>query len=390
LTVDDQDEGILTPAQSKKISVGFGDHIVKCVVEGTPDLMWRKLVQVKNTEQVAAMIGLKALHVQYDDAVRQVQQQKENAGHAQRQGDRPSIAKPGSSTAETPRQPQAEIELEDTLNAKSVVNPLPFGVRVDLVRIIPEVFVPVTVRVWNRDLTFVNHGDTKRATINLFIRISSIPSNTVEAKYFRTLDIDSPIQPSALDLKKSTVCWNRFWSKPGAYKFEIAMLDVNGGRKGARSKEIVIEGFPQGKLAASSLIVADKMERIPKGSDQVDFAIGETFVRPMVPSGDDKPPTFIRDQKLNFWVQIYNLALEGKARTPSTTVEYDIVEISSNKSLLHNVETINRMDADGGQITLSRSVPLGTVQPGTYKLEIRVNDNISEQTVDPSAIFAVE
>ena len=28
--------------------------------------------------------------------------------------------------------------------------------------------------------------------------------------------------------------------------------------------------------------------------------------------------------------------------------------------------------------------------PGTYKIEIKVNDNISKQTIDPSAVFAVE
>jgi hypothetical protein len=82
LTVDDQDEGVVTPAQSKKINVGLGDHIVKCVVENFPDLMWRKIVEVKSSDQVAAMVQLKALHIQYDQAVGQAQQQKEQAAAA--------------------------------------------------------------------------------------------------------------------------------------------------------------------------------------------------------------------------------------------------------------------------------------------------------------------
>lgn len=79
LTVDDQDEGVITPDQSKKINVGLGDHIVKCVIEKAPDLMWRKVVEVKSSEQVAAMVALKALHIQYDQAVGQAQQQKDQA-----------------------------------------------------------------------------------------------------------------------------------------------------------------------------------------------------------------------------------------------------------------------------------------------------------------------
>lgn len=79
LTVDDQDEGLITPAQSKKIRVSLGDHIVKCVVEQIPDLMWRKVVQVKGSDQVVAMVALKALHIQYNQAAGRVQQQKEKA-----------------------------------------------------------------------------------------------------------------------------------------------------------------------------------------------------------------------------------------------------------------------------------------------------------------------
>ena len=76
LTVDDQDQGIITPAQSKKITISLGDHIVKCVVDGIPDLVWRKIVEAQSSQQVAAIIALKALHVQYDQAARNAQQQR--------------------------------------------------------------------------------------------------------------------------------------------------------------------------------------------------------------------------------------------------------------------------------------------------------------------------
>jgi hypothetical protein len=85
LTVDDIDEGVVTPDHAKKIDVGLGDHIVKCVIEGAPDLMWRKAVEAKSSEQVVAIVALKALHIQYDQAVGQVQQQKEKATAAQEQ-----------------------------------------------------------------------------------------------------------------------------------------------------------------------------------------------------------------------------------------------------------------------------------------------------------------
>jgi len=44
----------------------------------------------------------------------------------------------------------------------------------------------------------------------------------------------------------------------------------------------------------------------------------------------------------------------------------------------------------GDQVTLQKSIVSANLQPGIYKIQIKVNDNISKQTVDPSAVFAVE
>ena len=33
---------------------------------------------------------------------------------------------------------------------------------------------------------------------------------------------------------------------------------------------------------------------------------------------------------------------------------------------------------------------ISNLQPGLYKIEIKVNDNLSKQTLDPTATFAVE
>jgi hypothetical protein len=44
----------------------------------------------------------------------------------------------------------------------------------------------------------------------------------------------------------------------------------------------------------------------------------------------------------------------------------------------------------GDQVTLQKSITAANLQPGTYKIEIKINDNISKQTIDPSAVFAVE
>jgi hypothetical protein len=44
----------------------------------------------------------------------------------------------------------------------------------------------------------------------------------------------------------------------------------------------------------------------------------------------------------------------------------------------------------GDQVTLQKVVASANLDPGVYRIQIKVNDNISKQTVDPSATFQVE
>lgn len=79
LFVDSEDKGVITPAASQKFKIGPDEHILKCSVDGIPDLVWRKVVDAKGASQVAAVISLKALHIQYDQTIAKVKSQKAEA-----------------------------------------------------------------------------------------------------------------------------------------------------------------------------------------------------------------------------------------------------------------------------------------------------------------------
>jgi len=169
--------------------------------------------------------------------------------------------------------------------------------------------------------------------------------------------------------------------------------DVNGDRKGVFSRSITVPEYVEDKLATSSLIVADQMEPVPtKAIGSGSFVIGTTKVRPRVGAADGKPAVFKRDrdQKLNFWMQVYNLGVDEKTHKPSATFEYDITNVATNKPVVQKVESTDTMGNLGDQVTLQKSIAAANLQPGVYRIQIKVNDNISKQTVDPSATFAVE
>ena len=149
----------------------------------------------------------------------------------------------------------------------------------------------------------------------------------------------------------------------------------------------------EGGGETSTLIVADQMEAVPtKAIGSGSFVIGTMKVRPRVAPADGKPAIFKRDKdlKLNFWMQVYNLGVDEKTHKPSATFEYNITNIATNKPVVQKTETTDTMGNLGDQVTLQTSIVPANLQPGVYKIQIKVNDNVSKQTVDPSAVFAVE
>jgi len=133
------------------------------------------------------------------------------------------------------------------------------------------------------------------------------------------------------------------------------------------------------------------MERVPTRNVGTGmFVIGETKVVPRVPAADGKPAVFKRDQKVNFWMQVYNLGTDEKTHKPSATFEYDVVDAASNKAVIHTVESTEKMGNIGDQVTLQKTLSAANLNPGVYRIQIKVNDNISKQTVGPTATFSVE
>jgi len=284
-------------------------------------------------------------------------------------------------------------DLEEIVNTKIVTNLMPFDVRTDFVKVTGDtVLVPITVQLKYRDITFANKDGVQRGTVNIFMRVSTLTGRIVQTQE-EPVQVDVPAELLPRTAENSAIYWKALPLRPGRYKVEIAVKDVNGDRKGLWSRGIVVPEYSDDKLSTSSLIVADVMEPVPtKDIGTGNFVIGTTKVRPRVAAADGKPALFKRDkdQKLNFWMQVYNLGVDEKTHKPSATFEYDITNLATNKQVVQKTETTDTMGNIGEQVTLQKSIKADNLQPGTYKIEIRVNDNVSKQTINPSALFAVE
>ncbi|HVR23559.1 MAG TPA: GWxTD domain-containing protein, partial [Candidatus Polarisedimenticolia bacterium] len=284
-------------------------------------------------------------------------------------------------------------DLEEIVNTKLITNLMPFDVRSDFVKVTGDtVLVPITIQMKYRDITFANKDGVQRGTVNIFGRVSTLTGRVVQT-FEDTAQVDVPAELLPRTAENSSVYWKALPLRPGRYKVEIAVKDVNGDRKGLWSRGIVVPEYSDDKLSTSTLIVADQMESVPtKDVSTGSFVIGVTKVRPRVAPANGKPALFkrSRDQKVNFWMQVYNLGVDEKTHKPSATFEFDIVNVATNKPVVQKTESTEQMGNVGEQVTLQKSIASANLLPGIYRIEIKVNDNVSKQTVDPSATFAVE
>ena len=283
-------------------------------------------------------------------------------------------------------------DLEEVVSHKISVNLMPFDVRADFVKVTSDtVLVPVTIQIKNRDITFQNKEGVERGTVNIFGRVTTLTGKIVQT-FEDTVQVDVPAELLPKTAENSSVYWKALPLRisQNRYRLDVVVKDVNGDRTGSWSHAIQIPDFSEYKLSSSTLIIADQMEPVAtKNVGTGNFVIGTTKVRPRVAPSDGKPILFKRNQKLNFWMQVYNLSVDEKTHKPSATIEYNVTD-ANNKAVIHTVESTDTMGNVGDQVTLQKTLSAANLPPGLYKIEIKVNDNLSKQTVDPTATFAVE
>jgi GWxTD domain-containing protein len=270
--------------------------------------------------------------------------------------------------------------------------PFLFDVRTDYVKVTNEtVIVPITLQIRNKDITFNNKDGVAMGTVNILGRVSNLNHKPIET-FEETVIVNVPSELLARTQNNVSVYWKALPLRPGLYKIDIVIKDVNNpDHIGTWRRSVNVPKYDDDKLAASSLILADEMFRVPsKEIGAGNFVIGNTHVRPRVPSGIAAPVTFHRAQSLNFWMQVYNLGIDQKSKQNSATIDYQVVDVDNNKTILQTQELTSKTNPNSDQVTLERSMPLASLQPGKYKINITVNDGVSGQKIAESAPFIVD
>jgi GWxTD domain-containing protein len=277
-------------------------------------------------------------------------------------------------------------DLEALVNTRITFNVLPMLVRVDYVRVTESsVIANVTVQFENKDLQFQQKEGVQKSVINLFGRVTTMTRRPVTT-FEKPLEITiAPEMLQKLTAQRS-IYQQSIPLTPSRYRLNIVAKDVIGGNINNYEVALDVPHFDEEKLASSSLILADTIEKLPtKSIGGGMFSIGDTKVRPRL--GDK----FSRAEKLGIYLQFYNWAPDEKTQKPSGDITYEITKIGSTDGpVLNYTEELSKIpNASASQVTIEKLLPLKDMVPGAYTLKVKATDKKAGQSIQQQTNFTV-
>src|SRR5205814_322811 len=250
-------------------------------------------------------------------------------------------------------------DLEAVVTSRIVRDQLHFTWRTDYLKVTNDtVLVPVTIQVPNSQLSFQSKDGIHSATMNIFMRVSTLTGRVVQTQE-DPVSRDFPDSLYQQSLKLQSIYQKAIPLRPGLYRLDLVIKDVQSGNIGVVNSRLQVPRYEDDKLEASSLILADQLERVPAkqiGAGQ--FVLGSSKVRPRLDAD------FTTADRLGIYMQVYNLKPDDKSHKSSATFEYTVKK--GKDQIMQFKETSEEMRQTGDQVTLERLLPLATLSPGKY------------------------
>jgi len=286
--------------------------------------------------------------------------------------------------AKVQRPPEVKYkDLEAIVTSHMVRDALKFQYRTDFMKVTSDtVLVPVSIQIPNNQLSFKSKEGVHSAELNIFGRVSTLTDKVVQT-FEDPVIKDYPDSLFSQAVKQQSIYQKALPLRPGLYRLDIVVKDVNSGNVGAVNTRLAVPRYDENKLEASTLILADQIERVPAkqiGTGQ--FVLGSSKVRPKLDA------SFSPSEKMGIYLQVYNLKPDEKTHKSDASFIYTVKR--GDQQVMQFKETSADMKQTGEQVTIERLLPLATLTPGKYTLEVSATDKLAQSTISRSADFTIK
>jgi hypothetical protein len=171
---------------------------------------------------------------------------------------------------------------------------------------------------------------------------------------------------------------------PGEYSALIAISDA--GKTGAVKKPLSVPDYKT-NLAVSSIIFMSEFKQLPDGQGKPEptaYTFGRTKITPSIDH------VFKQSGDLQFLYEIYNAQPDASGQVKIENLEEVIRFEKTGANPKQGRPGPPRGFVIGKKITVPTGYPLGTFQPGEYKMTLTITDKTSGQTAKREETFTVQ
>jgi len=190
-------------------------------------------------------------------------------------------------------------DLEAAVTSTIKYNILPMQAHVDYLRMTnSSILTAITLQFSRQDLQFQAKNNVSKASVNIYARITSMSRRVVNV-FEEVVTVEVPTELLGEAVKGASVFQKTVPLAPGMYRLNVVAKDITSGSMNNYEMALNVPHYDDEKLAASSLILADLIEKVPTrniGTGQ--FVIGGSKVRPRITE------SFTRDEKMGVYIQL--------------------------------------------------------------------------------------
>lgn len=172
--------------------------------------------------------------------------------------------------------------------------------------------------------------------------------------------------------------------EPGEYSLAVAIADA--GKAGGIKRPLSVPDY-KSKLSISSIIFMSEFKQLPDGQGKPEptaYTFGRTKITPSLDH------TYKQAGDLQFLYEIYNAQPDASGEVKVENLEEVVRFEKTGANPKQGRPGPPRGFAIAKKVTVPTGYPLGTFQPGEYKMIITITDKTSGQTATRDTTFTVQ
>ncbi len=262
---------------------------------------------------------------------------------------------------------------------------LPFQVRGDYFKLNDgQVLVPITVQIKNENLTFKAEGSAQVARIGIYGSITTL-GNRVVSEFEDEVVTGFRKEAAEEGLKKSSIYQRTVTlNRNTRYKLDLVLKDVNSGNIGIVQQALIPPSYASEGLSSSSLVLSNTIQPLPSvPTNEAMFVLGDVKI---VPKLDKR---FSTQMPLGVYLQLYNAGLDQASGNPSLSVAYKLIRNGKVLAVADDEKGESIQFFSGRRVVLVKELSLDGLEPGSYTVQLEVQDRLTTQKLEVASPFTV-